>query len=320
MKVLMDMKRHQSSSSSSHNDLYICYYSFESSSLVIKTHYSSQIQSYHKLTPLSPGNTIKSYLPSNTLSPYHILDYSSTSNITITVTSLLGNVTLYGIFSTDIHTSHYTNQILSNETLLHSVPIFSGYSLTISHDSNICHHLLLSTSPQFKLRLNCGFIAIAFCNSNETHCIYRIRADIDESYQLIIPKTTYYNVIPKDKSDYYLMTIDNDIDIETVTVVLNSISGDTELSVYRYNIHTNTKEDEIDSSYNNAFIPDVITLYKNTTHTRTLNGSYLIEVIASTFSTYSIYYYTSATKRGLTVSLELEKGKIVYDILPYSEQ
>ena len=312
-----DMKQYQLSSST-HNDLYIYYFAFESSSLLIKTHYSSQIHSYHKLTSLSPGHTIKSHLPSNTLSPYHILDYSTTSNITVTITSLIGNVTLYGIFSTDIHTSHYTTNILSNETLLKSHPIFSGYSLSIPHINNTCHHQ--HHSPQFKLRLNCGFIAIAHCNSNDTHCIYRIRADIDDSYQHIIPKTTYYNIIPKDKHDYYLMTIDNDNDIQTITIVLNSISGDTELSIYKYNIYTNTKEYEIDSSYNNAFIPDVITLYKNTTYTPTLNGSYLIEVLASTFSTYSIYYYTSTTKRSLTVSLELEKGKIIYDILPYNEQ
>ena len=201
--------------------------------------------------------------------------------------------------------------IIGNET-------FIGYDLDILNKDNKCHNQITpSKGLDEELRtLACALYIVVECADEEDNCVYRLRAFHDTSYQKMIPRTSFYNILPKGETDYYTITID-DKNTETITIVMNSITGDTDLVVTK---EINGTETRVGVSYNDGILPDVVTIAKGQSGLDTLDGVYNVKLKSLSFSTYSIYYYSKSQQSKdpsiKDITLELETGQIVYDILP----
>ena len=103
---------------------------------------------------------------------------------------------------------------------------------------------------------------------------------------MMTPKVMYYGSIPVGKNDYYYIRI-TDANIHSLVVVLNSESGDAELSLFRKvdNQLTNSKEGKLISmSYHNDYIPDVIRITPEKIKRENLVGDYIVRISATCYS------------------------------------
>lgn len=300
--------------------LHFCIYGKENSSYMLETHLSSQTEELQRLNFLLMGQSIMSFIPSGQVTRYRLLDFSRDSNITITLDNVEGDSYLYGLFTNDFKKAYYNEQRLIKErdNLLQSFETFSGREMQIENKDNVCHKALpggTNLNDELK-KLNCGLFVLIYCVKTDPQkdCVFRLRANTDKSEQMMVPRTNFFNILSKDDSNYYIINID-DTKIDSFSIVLSSISGDTELKLKEYNKETNEYK-EISSSINSYSLPNVIHFSKEKTGRKDLNGKYMIEVKAKTFSTYSIYYYTKGEiiieKPGKeNVEVELETGQIV---------
>ena len=116
--------------------------------------------------------------------------------------------------------------------------------------------------------------------------------EIEDEPILMKPRQTYYGTIPIKKQDSYEILI-TDKNIYNLIIVLNTESGDAELSVSK----ENEKGNKISlSSLNDDYIPDVIRISPKKLNTENIVGKYHVKVFSKTFSTYVLYYYTTFIK------------------------
>lgn len=305
---------------SSSNILHFCIYGKENSSYMLETHLSSQTEELQRLNFLVMGQSIMSFIPSGQVTRYRLLDFSRDGNITITLDNVEGDSRLYGLFTNDFKRAYYNEQriIAERSSLLQSFETFSGREIQIDNTDNVCHKALpegTNLNDELK-KLNCGLFVLIYCvkTSPQKDCVFRLRANTDKSAQMMVPRTNFFNILSKDDSNYYIINID-DTKIDSFSIVLSSISGETELKLKEYDYEANEYK-EISSSISSYFLPNVIHFSKEKTNRKDLNGKYMIEVKAKTFSTYSIYYYTKGEviieKPGKeNIEVELETGQIV---------
>lgn len=134
---------------------------------------------------------------------------------------------------------------------------------------------------------------------------------MDVNYAILIPRKPHYQIVPANEVDQYGILIE-DPDIEELVIVLNSITGDADLSVYR-------NESLIDASMNEAFIPDVIQIKRK--QGETLKGFYRVNVTGATFASYSIYYYTHKQQSIIINNfVGLRSGHIIKDFIDAERQ
>ena len=302
--------------------LHFCVYGKERASYMITTYFSGQTQNLQRLNFLVMGQTITGYLPKGQVTRYRILDFSSDSHITLSLDNVEGDSTLYGMYSKKYQSLFLDENSLmrdkGNSSFFNSYETFSGYDVDISNEENVCHKEISKSgnlSDEIK-KLNCGLFAVIYCDKNNkaNHCIYRLRANSDKTVQTLIPRTTFYNILSKDDSDYYQFVIEDDL-VDSLSVVLSTISGDTSLLLQKYDDSRKVYKD-INLSANSFYFPNVINLSKERMSDKQIVGKYQVVVKAKTFSTYSLYYYVKGdvikNNPGIEdVELQLDTGDII---------
>ena len=316
-----DLKAFKDKAKGEKTKFHFCVFGYEQSSYMVKAHFESQITTMQRFNYLLTGNSISGYLPKGHVTSYRILEFTRDGNITITLDDVEGDAVLYAVFSNNTQSVYYDKRKVDKEKdkLIQGEKKFSGYKIEVLNSDNDCHKQILpNTNLDDELRkLGCAMYVIVECQDITNNCLYRIRAIHDESSQQLIPRTSFYNILPKDEEDYFTITID-DKDVEQVSVVLNAISGDTQLEVYTL---LGGMEKVLGVSYNEGILPNVVTITKDNSDLKTLQGRFFVKVTATSFSTYSIYYYTKSKNGGTQpekkdIALNLDKGHIIYDSMP----
>jgi len=133
----------------------------------------------------------------------------------------------------------------------------------------------------------------------------------------------HYQIIPYNEVDTYKFLVQNE-NIENITIILNSITGDADIQVEGLN---NTYKS---ASYNDGYTPDVITIQKKDfIKGESILGEYLIKVKGNTFASYSLLYYTHENESKNTTYdnegenvkpiisniIELETGQVIRDFV-----
>ena len=227
--------------------LHLCLYSQRQISYIFQAYFLTSFEKIKHTSILSPGNKLRAYLLKDQIINYELLiDYSSKSkynietNITITENKILGNSSLYAYYckedfcnlttKKDFEILENNNELISSETGPH--PSISV--LNIFHNENYC-----MKTPKIKLRngnmIDCMSFAIIKCDEpNEENglCVFDIQLTIKDTELIMKPKQIYNGFIPIGKTDIYKIII-SDIAIKSVFVVLNTESGNAQLSVYQ---------------------------------------------------------------------------------------
>lgn len=322
-----DLLEYQKVAKEKHNitdfsKIYFCFFGYEKTSYLIRAHFQSQMQMLQRYNYLLTGTSISGYLPKGDVTSYRILEFTRDGNITLTLDLVEGTPKIYGYFEPKpfyvFFNSDKLKKAIKDNKLINSTKTLTGYEIEVLNKDNICHKSIGSETDLNDAIDNmvCRLYLIVSCDDSKIDCIYRVRAIHDESSQKMIPRTSFYNVLPKGEIDYFEFTVD-DNSVNQIIIVLNTLSGDTVLRVKK---KQGDSYKFIDWSDNQAFIPDVVKIIKENNDDK-ITGTYYIEVRATSFSTYSIYYYTVTESQDINpdvkdISLELQTGQIVYDFLP----
>ena len=135
------------------------------------------------------------------------------------------------------------------------------------------------------------------------------------------PKKTYYNIIAKGKNDLYEI-VDYDETINSIVIVLTSVTGDAELSVEKTDGNEGETKFQGKVSRNKDYIPDVIRITPQILGGKSIVGKYQVKVLASSFSSYNLYYYTTRLRSKddkpniNDITLTLSNGNIIKDYFP----
>ena len=269
-------------------------------SYLIGGYFASNTQQYQKLNMLMIGKSVKGYLPNKQVTKYKILDLSSDSDISLNLDIRVGNPILYAYFNENsiknnpILNIDYINSFIKENKILYSTKTFNGASIRILNKDNICHKEKKGIETEVE-KLKCAIYAIVYCdNEEEIACQYRITAINRKSSSYIIPKTLYYGSLMKEEKDTYNFGI-YDSNIESVTIVLNTLTGSTYLNISVYS--SNKKEIIKYSKKSEIFEPLSLTLSdKELKSDEGIQNNFDISIISSIYSTYSLYYYTTNKK------------------------
>jgi hypothetical protein len=178
-------------------------------------------------------------------------------------------------------------------------------------------------------KISCNTFAIIKCiepSEESGLCIYDIQYTLKDSEIIMKQKQVYKGTVYSGKTDKYKITI-SDTSIESLIVVLNSDTGDAQLSVYLEDENSYNKETLISSSSQSDYLPDVVRITSKTIGKNNLIGKYIVQIYPETFSTYQVYYYVlykkdsiaySLNKREKTaeVTMNLELGLLMMDYFP----
>ena len=312
---------------------HFCLYSKLKSSYLLGLHYSSFTQQMQGLNFLNIGQSIKDYLPVNQITKYKLLDLSFESNIKVNLEVLQGNPKVYFMNRPLPFFIHKYMLASYRQFGLVVEPKIIGQKQTIfiKNENNECHQKSkMQTSPGEINKKPCLFFIIIECNypqnANLTNpqdikndCIYSLSTVADRSKQPINQRTTYRGLLSKDDYNDFLFGI-NDDDVNKFTVVLNTVSGELKLELYKIDDGEENKV-FIGSKANKDFLPKIITVEKNEekeNKNMNIKGKYLIRVYSTTFSSYTLYYYTytNSTDNKIdlySVDLNLINGQMIQD-------
>ena len=292
-------------------------------SFLLGGYFSNDTEKYQKLNMLMIGKSVKGYLPKNQATKYKILDLSSDSDISLNIDIRVGNPIFYAYFNENslknnpIINKEYINNLIKENKILFSTKTLNGASIRILNQDNICHKEKKGIVTEVE-KLNCAIYAIVYCENEENiACQYRITAVNRKSSSYIIPKTLYYGSLMKEEKDSYNFGI-YDENIESVTIVLNTLTGNTFLNVSVY--ATNKKEVIKYSKKGEIFEPLSLTITdKDLKSDEGIQNNFDINIISSIYSTYSIYYYTTNKKLNKKdyqikeIDLISEKSRFILD-------
>ena len=305
--------------------LYFCIYGKETSSFILNVYPLSEASKLQKYNYISPGTELTGYLNGNDVTRYRILDFNKNknSNITVTFTNFKGQSNLYTNFcyeKCNFNNELLKNKIEQNEILYPQESLLNTFTLKIIPEKNKCYQT-------DNTKNKCKILLIVKCNENpDNFCGFKMLVSISENPTMMSPKKTFYNIIPKGKTDFYELIVD-DVNTPSVVIVLTSVTGDAELAVYRKeNINdfgTDTKDMKlVGVSMNNDYIPDVVRITPNKINKDNIAGRYFIKITGKCFSSYNLYYYTTRNKAiEKQVSVEditasLKEGHIIRDFFP----
>jgi hypothetical protein len=222
---------------------HFCLYSKQKSSYLLGLHYSSYTQFMQGLNYLNIGQSIKDYLPLNQVTKYKLFDVGTESNIKISLEVLQGKPKLYFMFETFpfIINKNLLAQYKYMGLILQPNAFGDKQSIFIPNEKNKCHQRsILSSKPGVVNKKPCVTNIIIECpvvqgmdqNDIKNDCIYKLSSIADKSKQPIKQKTTYRGLLGKDDYNDFLFTID-DADVVKFTIVLNTVSGELKLSLYK---------------------------------------------------------------------------------------
>ena len=305
--------------------LYFCIHGEQMASYILSINFLSEIESLQRYNIISPGSELTGYLQGNQVTKYMIMDYNLNKNskITISFTQLEGNVEFFSAFC--LNECEYNDEILKNklemgQVLLASVSGNAGNTkkIEIKPEDNICYKQ--TKESQIK---NCQTLAIVKCfGISKDVCSFKILPSIEDKPIFMSPKKTYYNVIAKGKTDLYEILV-TDEEINSIVVVLTSVTGDAELQVQKNNEGSSILSGfQSKSSRNKDYIPDVVRITPDLLGTKAVAGKYTVKITAASFSSYNLYYYTTRIKSRnespniKDITLSLTEGNIIKDYFP----
>ena len=303
--------------------LHFCIYGKELTSFILNVYSLSEASKLQKYNYLSPGTELTGYLKGDEVTRYRILDFNKNknSNITITFTTIKGKSEFYANFCSqkcNFNKNTLQDKLDAGEMLYPQETSYSTQTLLITPNQNKCYHVDDD---------KCKILLVTKCSENiYDYCSYKMLVSVSEQPILMSPKKTYYNIIPKGKNDFYEIIV-SDVTTPSIVVVLTTVTGDAELTVYKKKYMSDFSINEsnaklIGISMNKDYIPDVIRITPQKINEDNLSGRYLIKVSATCFSSYNLYYYTTRNKalenklsiNDITVSLT--EGKIIRDFFP----
>ena len=199
---------------------------------------------------------------------------------------------------------------------------FAKEKIIIKPEQNKCYNK--NNENQYN---TCEIVALVKCfgNSNDI-CSYKILPTISDQPIFMSPKKTYYNIIAKGKTDLYEILV-TDEEINSIVVVLTSVTGDAELQVEQIKEQQLNKNSPYGGfrskiSKNKDYIPDVIRITPNVLGTKNVIGKYAVKITSVSFSSYNLYYYTTRPKQkyeqpnSKDITLSLTEGNIIKDYFP----
>ena len=319
--------------------LNFCYYSKYESSFSVNVYFLSnieKIQDTNKANILTPSRRIRSYLLKGQMMKYELTGFNLEkkgveTNITLTTTKISGTTKMYSYFCTEekclinktsIETLNKTGNLLSAYPRDHETDL-----LYIPYAKNKCYQ-----TPKITLKnknvIDCTPIVGVLCEEPDEKglCVFEIQLYINEVPLMMTPKQMYYGSIPIGKYDYYKIRI-TDANVHSLVAVLNSESGDAELSLYKTaDDRPNSKEGQLISiSYHNDYIPDVIRITPAKIGKKNLVGDYVLRVSATCYSNYNLYYYVIYNKDKTKdskniklpeVTMNIDVGQVITDYFP----
>ena len=305
--------------------LHFCIYGKEMTSFILNVYSLTEATRLQKYNYISPGTELTGYLRGEHVTRYRVLDFNKNknSNITITFTSIKGKTDYFVTYCSE--KCHFDKAVLNEriekgEMVYPQETSFSTYSLLITPDKNKCYQRNVDDD-------RCKILLVMRCSENDNlFCSYKMLVSISEQPILMSPTKTYYNIIPKGKIDYYEIIID-EVSVPSIVIVLTTVTGDAELTVYRKKHISDFGIDEKDAklvgvSMNKNYIPDVIRITPQRLSGDNISGRYLVKVSSVCFSSYNLYYYTTrnkAVEKELSindVTASLSEGKIIRDFFP----
>ena len=317
--------------------LNMCLYSQRQISYTFQAYFLTSLEKIKHTSILAQGNKLRGYLLKDQVISYELLiDFYSKkknnieTNITITETKLVGNTTLYGYYCKDDVCELSTKkdfERIKKKDLIQSTEGPDPYTsiLNVQDNDNYCIKHPRTTLKNGNI-IDCTAFAIIKCdepNEENDLCIFDIQFTIKDTELVMKPKQVYDGILSLGNTDKYKIII-SDSNIKEVLVVLNTESGNAQLSVYKEKETSYNKESLISISSHNDYIPDVVRITPKKIGQEDLVGKYIIKVFPETFSTYKLYYYTLYKKEGdendennrPEVTMNLYLGQLISDYFP----
>ena len=302
--------------------LHICIYGDQISSYIFNVYFLAYSQALQRFNFISPGTEITGYLVGGQVTRYRILDFNLNKNsiITLSFTQLEGEVEFYSTFCEEkcLFDNELLNQRLASGQVTTAQEVsFSKKNIIIQPKDNKCY-LVNKEDDVYR----CKTLALVKCiGSPKDICSFKILSSISDQSIFMSPKKTYYNIIPKGKLDLYEILV-NDEEVNSIVVVLTSVTGDAELKVEKILDNEGKSNFKGKISRNKDYIPDVVRITPNLLGEKNVVGKYLVKISAASFSSYNLYYYTTRIKvkeeqpNLKDITLTLTEGNIIKDYFP----
>ena len=276
--ILLDKKdfdafdQEQSFYSGRNSILHFCLFSERQTSYTIKAYYLSNLNDHTQNNILMQGNKLRGYLLKDQFIVFDLFDDNLTglksniqSNISITVNKVVGDMSSYGYFcieeKCDFTSKSSIEKLEYNKKLLIPKKELNPYVsfLNIPYNENYCLLNPVITLPNGN-KINCNTFAIIKCtNPSEDSglCIYDIQYTMKDSEITMKQNQVYKGIVYSSKIDKYKITI-SDPNVESLFVVLNSDTGDAQLSVFLEDETSYNKETLLSISSQSDYLPDVV--------------------------------------------------------------
>ena len=314
--------------------LYFCISTSRQISYKFEVYFLSEFNKIKHVSLLAPGNKLRTYLLKDQITSYELLiDYASKSeydietNITLIESQILGNTSFYGYYCKDeicniTQLKDFQNLEKNNELIKPTQNFPYTSILNIPHNDNYC-----IKNPKIKTKkgnlIDCVTLALIKCDEpsiDNNICVFDLQLNVKDAELIMKPKQVYSGTLPLGKTDKYKITI-NDEDIKDLFIVLNTESGNAQLSVY---LEKENSMSFISISRHNDYIPDVVRVTPQKIGKDNLIGNYIIKVYPETFSSYKIYYYILYNKKENEennnfmpeVTMNLNIGQLIMDYFP----
>ena len=303
--------------------LYFCAYGQQMTSYLVNIYFLSEAQALQRFNFISPGSELTGYLQGGQVTKYNILDFNLNKNsiITLSFTSLEGKVEYFSSFCKG--KCYYDDETLkqglqNGEITLSNDVSFQKKNIIIKPEENICYKENIRNNANI-----CKTLVIVKCFGNKDDiCSFKILPSINDQSIFMSPKKTYYNIIAKGKTDLYEILI-NDEEVNSLVIVLTSVTGDAELQVDKIVEEKDGKSNFRGKlSRNKDYIPDVVRVTPSLLGEKNIVGKYLVKITSVSFSSYNLYYYTTRIKAKdeqpdiKDITLSLSEGNIIKDYFP----
>ena len=324
-KDFEEFDKEETSNKGKSKNLNFCIFGQQMSSYKLSIIFLSEVEKLQRFNQISPGSELTGYLQGGQVTRYKILDFNLNKNslITLSFTALQGKVEFFSSFcegKCEFNDEILKDKIQRGEIILSSEDTGNKKSIIIKPEQNRCY----KENNDQKIN-QCETLAIVKCFGNSDDlCSYKILPTISDQPIFMSPKKTYYNIIAKGKEDLYEILV-TDEEINSIVVVLTSVTGDAELQVERKpdpNESQTNQGFQSKMSRNKDYIPDVVRITPNILGKKNVVGKYIVKITSATFSSYNLYYYTTRTRPKYEqpnlkdITLSLNEGKIIKDYFP----
>ena len=306
--------------------LYFCIRPRLDSSYTINMYYLNDSDKMQRFNILEPNIETLGYLSKNQITTYRYFDNYERNRIKVDIKFIFTDISggneyyltyCYG-FDCSIKREDIDNK--KDKLIKGNYTSYNDYSIEIKKEDNACYK---SNDNNHNANNHCRINAVVFCNGTD-FCNFKIRLNVENIPLLMSPRKSYFNIIPRNKVDKYDIYV-SDKNVTSIVIVLDTISGDAELSVNKI---VDDKKNFVDVSFNDDFLPDVVRITPKKLNSSNVIGNYQVYVSTATFSSYNIYYYTTTnnnnsnsdienkTEENIEVTASLTDGQFINDYFP----